>query len=1174
MRQSYSLDDRYTLDSGIVYLTGIQALVRLPMEQVRRDRSAGLRTGVFISGYEGSPLGGYDLALQRAGRLLTEHNIHFVPGVNEDTAATSVMGSQIHQLFPNPKFDGVTGIWYGKGPGVDRSGDVLRHANFAGTGKNCGALALAGDDHTSKSSTIPHQSDLSFFNFAFPVLYPGNTQEILDLGLYGIALSRFSGAWTAIKMVTNVCDGGGTIEVSPERNPVAFPEIEFGGQPYRKLMDGMLIAPRSLQLEQEIHYHKLEAARAFARANPLNRIVVAHPSDRFGILTAGKSYYDLLTALRDLGLDEDGLAGAGVRILKLGMTYPLEPAVVDEFARGLAEILVIEEKRSFIELQLRDLLYNKPERPAVYGKQDERGELLFPVHGELHPDLIAKVIGRRILGSGILERSILGSSRAASIADSIAARLARIAEAEGRAREFVPARPPSFCSGCPHNRSTVVPDGMLAGGGIGCHGMAGRLQHIHRGFSYITQMGGEGAPWIGISPFTETPHLFQNIGDGTFFHSATLAVNACVAAGVNVTFKILYNNAVAMTGGQAVAGALPIPELAVQLTAQGVKRVVVLTDDLAKYQNRAALPASVEVRSRDDLDRTMQELSAVPGATAIVYDQQCAAEKRRQRSRGKLAKPGRLLVINEEVCEGCGDCAVKSNCLSLHPVETDYGQKTRIHQSSCNADYSCLLGDCPSFVSVLVEPGTGLKKRRLPQLPEIEIPEPAAKVKLGKGAGEAGGAYEILIPGMGGTGVVTLNALLATAALLDGLHAATLDQTGLSQKGGAVVSSVLIGAEPVQLANKSSFGSVHLLLGCDLLGAAAAENLRRADPDRTMAVVNSAEIPTGEAVRKGTVHFGGPMLEIINRSTRARANVFVSATRLAEALFSNHMAANIFLLGVAYQSGYLPLSAAAIEKAIELNGVAAGPNREAFRWGRKYHNDPDAVEAIAAPAQRTAYAPVSLDDLIERRARDLTAYQNARYAERYRGFIAGVRRREQEIRPSSTELAEAAARYLYKLMAYKDEYEVARLLTEPGFEKQTLEMFEAPREVVYNLHPPLLRSLGLKKKLALGPWFRPALRVLAGMRRVRGTRLDVFGLASLRRRERDLIAWYEQTLETVLAQLNDSNFELALQIIRSPDAIRGYEDIKLRSMAAVQGFVSGLLRQFSCAGQPADTTTL
>ncbi len=1138
MNSSYSLDDRYTLEEGVVYLNGIQALVRLPMDQVRRDRRAGLRTAAFISGYEGSPLGGYDLALARAGSLLEQHNIRFVPGINEDVAATSVMGSQIHQLFPQPKYDGVIGIWYGKGPGVDRTGDVFRHANFAGTGHNGGALALAGDDHISKSSTIPHQSELSFFNFAIPVLYPGNTQEILDLGLAGIALSRFSGAWAALKMVTNVCDGGDTVELSPERNRFVAPELVFGGKPYQKTLEGMLIIPRTLMLEQEIHYKKLEAARAFARLNRLDRVVVSHPGDRLGIVTAGKSYYDLRSGLRDLGLDDAALERAGVRILKLAMTYPLEPSIVEEFARGLEEILVVEEKRSFIELQLRDLLYNRAQRPAIYGKYDETGQVLLPIHGELDPDPIARAVASRVL-------------RRAPI-DSVEKRLERLAAVEGREKQPLPPRPPSFCSGCPHNRSTLVPDGMHAGGGIGCHGMAGRLQHIHRGFTYITQMGGEGAPWIGIAPFTETPHLFQNVGDGTYFHSATLAVNACAAAGVNITFKILYNSAVAMTGGQKATGALPIPELTRQLDAQGLKRIVVLTDDLERYRDRSELAPSVEVRYRDELEAVMEELSHTPGATAFIYDQQCAAEKRRLRSRGKLPRPERLLVINDQVCEGCGDCVAKSNCLSLYPVETEYGQKTRIHQSSCNADYSCLLGDCPSFVSVLVEPGTGLRRKQLRELPAVEIPEPAAKVAAGDG-------YEILIPGIGGTGVVTLNALLATGAMLEGLWATTLDQTGLAQKGGAVVSSIRIAARPVELANKISYGGAHLLLGCDLLGAAATENLKRADPNRTIAVVNSAEIPTGDSARRGLVHFGSSLVDTINRATRARANLFLDASGMAEALFSSHLASNIFLMGVAYQAGYLPLQAASIERAIELNGVEAAKNLAAFRWGRKYHQDPEAVIEIARPRDRAARTPLTLDELVECRSRDLTDYQDAGYARRYCELVERARRRESEVRPGSTELAEAVARYLYKLMAYKDEYEVARLLTRPSFEAETLGMFEAPRSLVYHLHPPLLRTFGLNKKLALGPWFRPALRLLAGLRRLRGTPLDPFGYAAVRRRERALIAWYERTLGLLLQGLDAENFGAALEMASSPDRIRGYEQVKLRSAEAVERQVADLV---------------
>ena len=1127
-----TLDDRYLLEEGIVYLSGIQALVRLPIDQVRRDRRAGLRTAAFISGYEGSPLGGYDLALGRVRRLLHQHDIRFVPGLNEDLAATAVMGSQIHQLFPRPKYDGVFGIWYGKGPGVDRSGDAFRHANFAGTAVNGGALALAGDDHMSKSSTIPHQSDLSFFNFAIPVVYPGNTQEILDLGLAGIALSRYSGAWVAMKMVTNVCDGGGTVEAAPERLRFADPDPS-----YQKVLEGMLIIPKTLQLEQEIHYRKLEAARQFARVNGLNRIVVSHPHDRLGIATAGKSYYDLRTALRDLGLDDAALDRAGVRILKLGMTYPLEPAIVAEFARGLEEILVVEEKRSFVELQLRDLLYNHPSRPAIYGKYDQDGALLVPVHGELDPDPIARVVGERVLRRTPIE--------------SVERRLERIAAIESRGKEAGPAvvRPPSFCSGCPHNRSTLVPDGMVAGGGIGCHGMAGRLQHIHRGFTYITQMGGEGAPWIGIAPFTETPHLFQNVGDGTFFHSATLAVSACAAAGVNITFKILYNGAVAMTGGQAVSGALPIPALTRQLDAQGLQRIVILTDDLDRYRDRSELAANVEVRYRDELEAVMADLEKTRGATALIYDQQCAAEKRRLRARGKLPRPERLLVINEEVCEGCGDCVAKSNCLSLHPVETEYGPKTRIHQSSCNADYSCLLGDCPSFVSVEVEPGTGLRRKKLPPLPEIEVPEPAAKVAVGD-------SYEILIPGIGGTGVVTVNALLATAALLDGLHVATLDQTGLSQKGGAVVSGILIGPGPLELANKSSYGSVNLLLACDLVTAAAPDNLRRCDPARTIAVVNSAEIPTAHSVRRGLVHFGAPLTGQIQQATRSRANRFVDASRAAETLFASHLPANIVLLGVAYQAGYIPLTAASIERAITLNGVEVDQNLAAFRWGRKLCLEPEAADP-APPAQ-----PPSLDELIERRSRDLTAYQDVRYAARYRERVERVRRREAQVRPGSGDLAEAAARYLYKLMAYKDEYEVARLLAKPSFTAYATGLFEAPERMGFHLHPPLLRALGWKRKIEVGAWARPLLGALAGLRRLRGTPLDPFGYAAGRRRERALIAWYEQVLDTLLDGLRADNHELAVRIASSPDAIRGYEQVKLRSAAQTEQQVAEWLSEF------------
>jgi len=739
-----NLDDKYRLEKGQAYLTGIQALVRLPMDQMRRDRRAGINTAAFISGYEGSPLGGYDLALARVQPLLDEHRIHFVPGVNEDLAATSIFGSQIIHVLGESKYEGVVGIWYGKGPGVDRSGDIFRHANLAGTGPNCAALVLGGDDHISKSSTIPHQSDLSFYNFGMPVFYPGNTQEILDYGLLAIALSRFSGAWVAMKMVTNVCDGGGTVELDPERLAIAIPPD------YKKHFDARLVIPFTLQLEHEVNHRRLAAVREFARTNPVNRMFGAGGGARLGIATAGKPYYDLMQCLHDLGIRREELDSLGVRIAKFGLTFPLEPQFVTEFSRGIETLVVIEEKRSFLELQLRELLYNAPQRPVILGKQDENAELLFPATAELDAEKLSHVLARYLPPR-----------------ESIAARLDQIAEIASRHRERIGARPPTFCPGCPHNRSTVLLEGQVAAGGIGCHGMAA-LQ-AHHGYSFLTHMGGEGAPWIGMAPFVERTHIFQNIGDGTYFHSGSLAIEACRAAGVSITFKILYNGAVAMTGGQEPSGALPVPALTEKLEAEGVRKTVVLTDDLEKYAG-TSLASNAHLRHRDELPSVMRELEQIAGVTAIVYDQQCAAEKRRLRSRGKLPEPVLRLVINEAVCEGCGDCVRQSNCMSLLPVETEFGQKTRIHQSSCNKDYSCALGDCPSFITVKLKPGTGLRKKSVPQLPVAEVPEPRDKVAAGDG-------YSILAPGIGGTGVVTVNALLATAAWLENLSAITLDQS-------------------------------------------------------------------------------------------------------------------------------------------------------------------------------------------------------------------------------------------------------------------------------------------------------------------------------------------------------------------------------------------------------------
>ncbi len=1106
------LDSKYEQEHGAVYLTGIQALVRLPMDQMRRDRRAGLNTAAFISGYEGSPLGGYDMALARVKGLLDEHRIHFVPGVNEDLAATSVFGSQIHHALGQSRYDGVVGIWYGKGPGVDRSGDIFRHANLAGTGRNCAALVLGGDDHVSKSSTIPHQSDLSFYNHAMPIFYPGNTQETLDYGLLAIALSRFSGAWVAMKMVTNVCDAGGTVAVDPERLAIHIP------QGYEKKTDARLLIPMTLLLEPETLYRRLEAAREFARINQVNRSFGAGEGAWLGIASAGKAYFDLMQSLADLGFQHDDLARAGVRIAKFGMTYPLEPRFTADFARGLQTILVVEEKRSFLELQLRETLYNSPEHPAILGKGDPTAAPLFSAAGELDPDTIGRVLAQLIEPGSEAARS----------------RIALLDEIDARERGVVPARFPTFCSGCPHNRSTLLLEGQMAGGGIGCHAMAAQLQHSHHSYSFLTHMGGEGAPWIGMAPFVDRPHIFQNVGDGTYFHSASLAVEACIAAGVNITYKILYNSAVAMTGGQQAAGAVPVPELTRKLAADGVRRIAVLTDDLAKYKG-VALSANSQLRDRDDLPEVLREFEKLPGVTAIIYDQQCAAEKRRLRSRGKLAEPTLRFVIHEEVCEGCGDCVTQSNCLSLHPVETEYGPKTRIHQSSCNKDYSCVLGDCPSFVTVKLKPGTGQRRQPLPKLPETEVPPPRERVPIGE-------RYAILMPGIGGTGVVTVNALLATAAWIDGLSVITLDQTGLAQKGGAVISSVILSARPIEASAKIGYGNADLLLGFDLLGAASAENLKRAHASRTVAVVNTAEVPTGDAIRGGARLAGpGAAVDLINHYTRKDRNLFLDASRLAEGLFASHMAVNIFLLGAAWQGGLIPISETAIEEAIRLNKVDAERNVQAFLWGRRYYHDAPAVESLVAPPA----PPADNRSLVERRQADLMRYQNAAYAARYAAFVGEVASRQPA-------LAETVARNLYKLMAYKDEYEVARLLTNPAREAQIRGMWEQVESIGYNLYPPLLRAMGLKRKLKLGGWFRAPLSVLASMKWLRGTPFDLFGYAAVRREERALIPWYEQLVRDCLDRATPDNLALVQEIVALPGQIRGYENIKLASIRKVK----------------------
>jgi indolepyruvate ferredoxin oxidoreductase len=1099
---NYSLDDKYLLENGTAYMTGIQALVRLPLEFVRRDRRAGLNSGAFISGYEGSPLGGYDLALNRIKPILRDHNVHFLPGLNEELAATAVLGSQMSDVLGGRNVDGVLGIWYGKGPGVDRSGDVLRHANIAGTGPGCAAIVLAGDDHASKSSTIPHQSDWSLYNVGIPVFYPGSTQEILDFGLLAAALSRFSGAWVGMKLVTNICDGGGTVRLDPTRPEIRLPEG------YTKKHDPRLVPPLTLALEMEVNKRRLDAAQEFARLNGVNRSFGAGDGATFGIASAGKSFYDLMQAFGDLGIGRDDLARMRIRIAQFGMTFPLERGFAREFASGLQTLLVVEEKRSFLEMQLRDALYLLPERPAITGKEDEHGNMLLPPAGEYDADLLSKLLVR------LLKDRMTGSAWKSRIAMLDAAGL--------RPSMNTPHRRPNYCSGCPHNRSTLLLEGQVAGGGIGCHGMGIMLNDSSRGFQFATQMGGEGMPWVGMSPFVARKHIFQNIGDGSFAHSGQLAVNAAIAAGVNMTFKILYNGTVAMTGGQRAEGQLPVPALTRKLEAEGVRKIIVLAEDPGKYEQLEDMSGNSEVRDRNDLLTVLAQLEKVPGVTVIIYDQQCAAEKRRLRSRGKLAEPVKRLVIHEEVCEGCGDCVKQSNCMSLHPVDTELGPKIRIHQSSCNKDYSCALGDCPSFVTVNIKEGTGLKKRVLPALPSVEVPAPRDPVAI------PAAGYRILLPGIGGTGVVTINALLSTAAMIDGVNAMTLDQTGLAQKGGAVLSHFILSRGPLESSNKINTGNADLILGFDLLGAADSRNLQLASAGRTVAVVNSSEIPTGDSIRaRSRIAGGGHLVELVDAATRPGRNLFIDASRLAESLFGSHMPANLFLLGVAWQAGLIPLSGAAITESIRLNGVEVDRNLNVFLWGRKYYLDAAWVESQIAKTQ-VAAAPVSFYD-------KLVAYQNKAYADKFQAFV-------DRVDPS---LKDAVARNLYKLMANKDEYEVARLLTSTQFESNLRNEWDSVESIEFNLHPPMLRAMGVKKKISIGPFL---LRLLASMKSVRGTALDVFGYAALRKEERGLVDWYCGIVKDAQSRLNAETLPLAIEIARIPEEIRGYEQIRKKSI--------------------------
>ena len=1121
-----SLDDKYSAERGEVFLTGTQALVRLPMMQYRRDAALGQNTACYISGYRGSPLGNFDKALWQAKQFLKRQNIHFQPGVNEDLAATALWGTQQINLMGDGDRDGVFGIWYGKGPGVDRSVDVFKHANLAGSAHLGGVLALAGDDHVCASSTTAHQSEYNFRAAMMPVLNPSGVQEIIDLGLHGWAMSRYSGLWIGFICIAETIDSSAIVSIDPGLNMPVMPED------YILPEGGLNIRWPDTPLGQEarLHEYKLDAARAYVRANKLDQTIVDGPGRRIGIVTAGKAYLDVRQALDDLSIDLDTAKRLGIAIYKPAMTWPLEPMGMVNFARGLDEILVVEEKRGLIEEQLKAILYNidADSRPRVFGKHDAEGKWLLRSADELDAGQVVQAL-ERLFGvrpgfEKVRERAKMLAQRAEEIAQAEQAAILRI---------------PYFCSGCPHNSSTKVPEGSRALAGIGCHYM---VQWMERDTDTFTHMGGEGANWIGQAPFSKTDHVFQNIGDGTYFHSGSLAIRAAVAASANITFKILYNDAVAMTGGQPMDGPLSVPRVSRQLQSEGVERIAVVTDDPLKYPLDNQFAPGVTVHHRDDLDKVQRDMRLWVGVSAIVYDQMCATEKRRRRKRGLLKDPDTRILINPDVCEGCGDCSVASNCLSVVPSDTEFGRKRKIDQSSCNKDYSCVNGFCPSFV--MVKGGT-LRKRKptgvgdklFATLPEPMIPSCEKP-------------HNTVITGVGGTGIVTIGALLGMAARLEGKGATVLDKAGLAQKYGAVISHVRIAEKTEDIhAVRIGSGGADLLLGCDLVVAAGSEARSRLVPETGRAIINSNEAPTGDFTRDPDLQFPGEDLQKVIRGNDPKAE-FIDATHLATALIGDSIASNLFLLGYAYQKGRIPLSSAAIEQAIALNGVSVDSNQRAFRWGRTA-----AVNLSAVTEQATGDEPQaitannsSLDAIITSRSADLTAYQNAAYAQRYSEFIAHVRTVECQRTPGKEEFANSVARAYHKLLAYKDEYEVARLYTDGRFEKLVRSTFEGDYSLHYSLAPPLLAArnaeTGHLKKRLYGPYMMTAYRLLAKFKFLRGTPFDLFGHSAERRSERTRIAAYEATVRELLGDLTRDNHALAVEIARLPLQERGFGHVK------------------------------
>jgi len=1171
----FRINDRLTAPDGRFYFSGMSMLVRLPLEQARRDRAAGLRPGTLISGYPGSPLGGYDLQLARSSTLLEQEDIRFLPAGNEEQAVTALMGTQMLDGYPHARYDGVNGFWYGKGPGVDRAGDALKHANFAGTSEHGAVVVLSGEDHEAKSSTMPFQQEYAFVSAGIPIVYPSSIAEFRTLGLHAVAMSRYAGCWVSMKLTSALCDGGEVVDVGSADVTCRVPSDRF-----EKRVDFSFFPGKNIDQERHLYVDKHAAVLRYARANGLNRQDGAQHDDRIGIITAGKSAADVRQALLDLGLDPARLDETGLRLLTLGLVYPLDEEVVREFCSGLDEVVVIEEKRGFVEDAVKAALQPLAQAVRVVGKRDVDGHPLFPVEGGMDADVIARLLAARLQPFVPVVRD--------------APRLRELAEVAARSYDLHQGRTPNYCSGCPHSASTVMAEGQVAWSAPGCHCFATVIEQPERHIDTMTHMGGEGLPWIGLAPFTDRPHLVQQIGDGSLYHSSYLNIRWAVATGTRMTFKLLYNGVLANTGAQAAPGQHGLAALTRGLESEGVRHIVICTKDQGQYRGQR-LGAGVQVRDADEMLAVARELEEIDGVTVMVYDESCANERRRQIKRGLLEAPTEHVLINEAVCENCGDCGAKSNCMSLQKTPTEFGPKTRIHTSSCNDDYSCVQGECPSFTTVTVREGTGYRKPVAPPLGAEELVPPPATGPLVE-------AFHLYMPGVGGTGVLTMNAVLAFAALLDGHHVISFDLTGAAQKWGQVLSSLVVlpGDAPVWSplgahgagrlaepkasahANKVGQGRADLYLALDEVGSVAPVNLDRCSPERTATVINTDLFPTGEMVRDvwHTVDVGA-MRASISRYVRPGGVHTVPARGIAEGLFGDYMMTNIVAVGAAYQAGLLPLSADSIEAAVRLNGVAVQSNLQAFRYGRLWVQDPERITrlldppavgfaeerlrraAALSPRSRGTYArfnrrvdAAGLDDEVRRllavRVAEAIDYQSAGYAQQYLDVVLAVAERESVATPGRSDVTNAVARGLFKLMAYKDEYEVARLYLSDAWRQHVQDTFEEPVTLSYNLQPPLLRKLGREGKVRVGSWFTPAFSVLRSGRRLRGTPLDPFGGQASRREERHLIAWYRDLLAQALPELRPLTAETVTAIAELPDMIRGYEQIKAGNAVKAQ----------------------